>query len=404
MSRRISRYFGLAVLVTAAIVASVAMTGCDFTNGPFAEATPTPMVGAVGNETEYAPLGKTSTDSKGITYVSNGNGTCTVTSIPYKAGTTKLVLDTYSPDGDQVTVLAPGILRDAKDLKEVVLPQGLYTICEYAFAGCTNLTKINIPNTVISIEQYAFAQCTSMENVEFGASLKVIGEAAFQDCNGLTEVVLSGNMETLGNLCFSYCENLTSITFTGLAQPNYTMILGCNKLHTLVINTTSPVLLDSFAYNTTIKRVVLGDNVPGVEESAFAGCHGIQEIVIGKNVEYLNNNCFYECDELVKVTFEGNSLVSLATGVFAYCPLLTEITLPEGCESIGAKCFIGDWELQRIHIPGSMTFVGESAFLQCEKLKEVTYSGSTKDWSNLSIRSGNDLLKAANVTCDVVPE
>ncbi len=402
MKHRVSRYFGLALLVIGTIVASVAMTGCDYKNG--VQPTPTPMVGAVGNEKEYAPLGKTSTDSKGITYVSNGNGTCTITGIPYKAGTTKLTIETYSPDGDQVTVLAPNILKDAADLKEVVLPQGLYTIGEYAFSGCTNLTKINIPNTVISIEKFAFAECVSMENVEFGASLKVIGESAFKDCNGLTEVVLSGNMETLGTECFAYCENLTSITFTGLAQPNYTMILGCEKLHTLVINTTSPVLLDSFAYNTTIKKVVLGDNVTSVEESAFAGCHGIQEIVIGKNVETLNNNCFYECDSLVKVTFEGDSLVSLATGVFAYCPQLTEITLPESCESVGAKCFIGDRALQKIHIPGKMTFVGESAFDHCDKLKEVTYSGSANGWSNLSIRSGNDPLKSASVTCDVVPK
>ncbi len=397
MNMSASKHIRNILIIFILVIVLGAYSACEF-EGILPEATPTPMVGEMGNQEEYTPLGQESTDKNGIRYVSNGNGTCTIVSIPIKDNTTKLTIPSYSPDGDQVTVLAANILQNVTSLKEVVLPKGLYTISEYAFEGCTNLSIINIPDTVISIEKFAFSKCYSMATVNLGESLKTIGEAAFQDCNSLTVVSVPSNVESLGIHCFAYCENLVEIAFNCKAQPDYTMILGCNKMHTLILNMTAPVKLDSFAYNTTIKKVVLGDNILSVEESAFAGCHGIEEIVVGKNVEFLDNNCFYECDELRKVIFEGNSLVSMATGVFAYCIYLEEIELPEGLESIGAKCFTGDTSLKKVHIPSDVTFVGESAFLLCPNLAEVTYSGTPEGWVNLAVRDGNDLLKAANVT------
>ena len=398
LNTSINKYIRNIVVVLALVMAVAAFASCEGKNIGDLFATPTPKVGEMGDQNTYAPMGQESKDNNGITYVSNGNGTCTVVSIELSDKTTKLTIPSYSPDGDQVTVLSPRILENQTNLKKVVLPKGLYTISEYAFAGCTNLSEVNIPDTVISIEQFAFSECISVKSVRLGETLKVIGPSAFKDCNGLTKVSVPANVESLGKECFAFCENLIEIEFNCKAQPDYTMILGCGNLHTLTLNMTSPVLLDSFAYNTTIKKVVLGDNILSVEESAFAGCHAIEEIIVGKNVELLDNNCFYECDALKKVVFEGNSLVSTGVGAFAYCVSLEEFEFPEGVESIGPKCFAGDLKLKKVHIPKAVTFVGEGAFSFCDSLIDVTYSGTEGEWKNLSIRDGNDFLINAKVS------
>ena len=384
------------VIVTILVMAVAICASCEMEGLGDLFATPTPMIGEMGDQTTYTPLGQESQEN-GITFISNGNGTCTVTDVEMTDKTTKVTIPAYSPDGDQVTVLKPNLFQDKKNLEKVSLPKGLYTISEYAFAGCEKLKEISIPGEVISIEQYAFAECHALKTVNLGETLKTIGHSAFKGCNSLTKVSVPANVETLGQECFAFCDNLVEIAFNSQAQPDASMILGCGNLHTLILNMTSPVLINSFAYNTTIKKVVLGDNILSVEESAFAGCHAIEELVIGKNVEFLDNSAFYECEALNKIVFEGTALKSMGITAFAYCFELEEVLMPEGLESIGARCFEGNAKIQKVHIPVSMTFVGEDAFVLCTSLKNVTYSGTEGQWKNLSVRGGNDFLLNAKI-------
>ena len=65
-------------------------------------------------------------------------------------------------------------------------------------------------------------------------------------------------------------------------------------------------------------------------------------------------------------------------GRFAFetCKQLTEITLPEGVESIGADAFIECTNLKRIVLPASLTKIDKTAFMQThtsQDLIDATY-------------------------------
>jgi hypothetical protein len=49
----------------------------------------------------------------------------------------------------------------------VILPEGLEQIKEYAFLGCTSLTKVTIPSTVNYIGDKVFSGCTALTGIEF---------------------------------------------------------------------------------------------------------------------------------------------------------------------------------------------------------------------------------------------
>lgn len=55
-----------------------------------------------------------------------------------------------------------GILNE---IDEIIIPDGVTFIDEYAFLFCSSLTKINIPNSVTEIGKGAFFCASSLESI-----------------------------------------------------------------------------------------------------------------------------------------------------------------------------------------------------------------------------------------------
>ena len=79
----------------------------------------------VPEEEEWVEPGTISVDENGLTYVSNGDGTCVCKGFVDKEGQTTLRVPNYSPDGDVVVALDSFAFRTCYDLTEVILPDGL---------------------------------------------------------------------------------------------------------------------------------------------------------------------------------------------------------------------------------------------------------------------------------------
>ena len=47
----------------------------------------------------------------------------------------------------------------------MTIPEGVVSIGEYTFSGCSSLASITIPEGVTAIGQWAFRGCSSLENV-----------------------------------------------------------------------------------------------------------------------------------------------------------------------------------------------------------------------------------------------
>ncbi len=74
------------------------------------------------------------------------------------------------------------------EIKELVIPDGVTSIGDYAFYNCSGLTTVTIPNSVTSIGEHAFYDCSGLMSVTIGSGVTSIGERAFDDCSSLTSV------------------------------------------------------------------------------------------------------------------------------------------------------------------------------------------------------------------------
>lgn len=76
------------------------------------------------------------------------------------------------------------------NVKNLILPAGTTVICEGAFAG-SSITEIVIPEGVRSIGDYAFYGCKDLKTVILPESLENIGKGAFGNCMSLESIDLS---------------------------------------------------------------------------------------------------------------------------------------------------------------------------------------------------------------------
>ena len=102
-----------------------------------------------------------------------------------------------------VTSLCFGAFSQCSSLTSVVFPNSLSEITQSLFSGCTSLSSITIPNHITSIGMGAFAGCSNLSTVIIGEGVTSISLAAFQDCTNLTTLIFPNNLTNIGPYAFS---------------------------------------------------------------------------------------------------------------------------------------------------------------------------------------------------------
>lgn len=86
-------------------------------------------------------------------------------------------------------------------IEEVVIPEGIQIIEEYAFFG-TSISKVVLPSTLEVIESSAFYR-TQLSSVAFPESVRFIGDCSFCACNDLRKIVLNEGLLSIGMMAFA---------------------------------------------------------------------------------------------------------------------------------------------------------------------------------------------------------
>ena len=143
---------------------------------------------------------------KGYTYWNEGNLTWKL----YEDGTLNISGTGAMKDYDNDSSPA---CRNS-NVKKVVIEDGVTSIGNYAFWGCSNLTSITIPDSVTSIGDSAFNTCSSLTSLTIPNSVTSIGEGAFFGCSSLTSITIPSSITSIGKYAFDNCTNLTTISLS----------------------------------------------------------------------------------------------------------------------------------------------------------------------------------------------
>ena len=201
-----------------------------------------------------------------------------------------------------------------------------------------------IPDGVTSIEDEAFAENLSLTSVFVPASVSWIGDMAFRCCSNITGFRVDENNEFLcaidGDL---YAKDGTELI-------NYAQ--GKND--------TSFVIHEGVTY---IRNVV------------FKYCENLERVSIPNTVKRIECAAFRGCTKLTRIEIPG-SVEGLVRWVFAECTALTEVRLNDGTRLIGEGAFDSCTNLRDIYIPDSVENIFYDAFWACDKLTIHAHKGS----------------------------
>lgn len=104
------------------------------------------------------------------------------------------------------------LTKDGKTLvfgcRTTVIPDGVKTIGNYAFAGNYTKEMLRLPDGIEEIGDGAFQNCQNLIEVIIPASVKHLGLNAFTDCRNLKAVKLSPAMDGIVRDTFSGCTSL----------------------------------------------------------------------------------------------------------------------------------------------------------------------------------------------------
>ncbi|MGN0129624.1 MAG: leucine-rich repeat protein [Methanomethylophilus alvi] len=95
--------------------------------------------------------------------------------------------------------------------EEVVIEDGVTSIGNYAFEGCSSLASVTIPDGVVSICYSVFEKCTSLVSVTIPDGVASIDHRAFYGCSSLTSIILPDSVTSIGDYAFFKCTNVSSI-------------------------------------------------------------------------------------------------------------------------------------------------------------------------------------------------
>ena len=288
----------------------------------------------------------------------------------------------------------------SSQVKTVIIEDGVTSIGDRAFDGCTKLTRVVIPDSVTSIGYSSFRGCYSLPSVAIPDSVTSIGDSAFAYCKVLTGITLSGSVTSIGSCAFQSCDSLTSVTMqNGVTDIGDNAFTYCKNLTSVTIPNSVKTIGTSAFYNCAgLTRVTIPSSVTRIEQDTFKGCSGLTSVTISAGVTSIESGAFRDCTSLTSVTIPG-SVTSIEGYAFAYCSALTSLIIHDGTTSIGISAFMNCTSLGSVTIPRSVTDIGGYAFGSCRSLADVYYGGTETDWTKITIGNGNGNLTSATLHC-----
>lgn len=177
---------------------------------------------------------------------------------PFKSGGAKLyigeeqIVDLVIPDG--VASIREGAFNGCTSIHSVIVPSSLTAIEERAFMNCENLSSISLPNSVTTIGSYAFYECTNLKNVTLSDEISTIADHTFEGCTAIETVHFPENLIQINEKAFSRCTSLTEVVLPEkLTTMYYNAFDGCSELKTVISK--SPTLIGRFSGCSNITKI-----------------------------------------------------------------------------------------------------------------------------------------------------
>ena len=335
--------------------------------------------------------------------------------------TTEIII----PDG--VTQIAPYAFRYNDQITSITIPDSLKSIGELAFGfsinsvhitNLSNWCNINFDglcsNPLQSGQLYLNGELVT--DLILPDNLTSINDYAFDGCASLTSVTIPDNITDIGDYAFLNCPNIENLILPSFAIKYF----RSDKIKSVTVTSGDKLDDGAFFYYPELETVTILSNIPCIPRQAFEGCSKLIHITIPDSVKLIDFRAFYDCTALSNLNIPED-VTEIASDAFLGTPWYNN--LPQGLIYIGKVAYkyrgdmpentsikikegtvrIEDWAFESCHglksitLPNSVTSIGDYAFYNCSKLSDINIPDKVTTIGNWAFSS------CLNLTNIVIP-
>ena len=307
-------------------------------------------------------------------------------------------------------------------LKQITIPENIQSIDAQAFAGCVNLTDIYIPATVTGIAEDAFLNCDNVTIHADEGSVAAQFAQKLAEQKNRDPLVTAAPVQTPTAVSRPDTQATTEPVSTATPAPAATPVPGNVLGSTIIVGNHALVMVHPgeekvqqgytepeagqetgeeqditaetengkvpewmYYRNQSVSTVTIPEGTTEIGRFAFSRS-SLRTVTIPEGVTVIDYAAFYHCDNLDNVIlpdtvntvgakafthtlwmddFEENSMDDfLISGdiLVAYKGNLPEVVIPDGVRVIAEEAFRNHTELKKVHLPASVTDIGNDAF------------------------------------------
>lgn len=307
-------------------------------------------------------------------------------------------------------------------LKQITIPENIESIDAQAFAGCVNLTDIYIPATVTGIAEDAFLNCDNVTIHADEGSVAAQFSQKLAEQKNRDPLVTAAPVQTPTAVSRPDTQATTEPVSTATPAPVATPVPGNVLGSTIIVGNHALVMVHPgeekvqqgytepeagqetgeeqditaetengkipewmYYRNQSVSAVTIPEGTTEIGRFAFSRS-SLRTVTIPEGVTVIDYAAFYHCDNLDNVIlpdtvntvgakafthtgwlddFEENSMDDfLISGdiLVAYKGNLPEVVIPNGVRVIAEEAFRNHTELKKVHLPASVTDIGNDAF------------------------------------------
>ena len=253
--------------------------------------------------------------------------------------------------GNSVTSIAARAFYNCTSLASITIPDSVTSIGDYAFSSCISLKDVYYTGTVEGWLGISFGDSSSspmynganlyfegklVTNLLIPDSVTSIGDYAFWKCISLTSITISDSVTSIGNHAFGGCNSLIEVinksSLNIIAGSSDNGRVGSYAKH-IIINESESALktIGDYVFYDDGTEVYLVKYIGNDAEITLPEYDGGKEYGIWEHAFYSNN-------KITSVTIP-DSVMSIGQFAFSDCTSLTSAFIPDSVMSIGKYAF-----------------------------------------------------------------
>ena len=338
--------------------------------------------------------------------------------------------DEETPSGDEET---PGGDEEPKPepsegLEFIITDDDTFACIVLGIGSCTD-TKLVIPSfyngfPVEGVSNNAFKGNTTITSVTLPSSIIAIGNGAFSDCINLSEIRIQSEECVISENAFSNTAyyNDNSHWDNGVFYVDDCLICADQSLtgSYTVREGTRIIANSAFADCTNLTDIHLPDGLTSIGFTAFSNTgHANNAENWENNVLYIDTYAICARQELSGSYLIKDGTTLIAMHAFVDCNV-TEIIIPDSVEHIGLGAFMNCERLKNVTLPNNLRSISYGTFFGCFQLTDIAIPtsvlliqtlafGSCSQLANIDIPEnvrliGRGVFSSTHITALFIPK